>query len=53
MNTLTASPYFSKATLGKSTLTDVAGRKLKSFSLTLAVDQSAVGKEESDPGEKK
>ncbi len=53
MNTLTASPYFSKAILGKSALTDVAGRKLKSFTLTLAVDKSAAGKNESDPGEKK
>jgi len=53
MNTLTTSPYFSKATLGKSALTKVAGRKLKSFTLTLAVDQSAAVKKESDPGEKK
>ena len=53
MNTLTALPYFSKATLGKSALTNVAGRKLKSFTLTLAVDQSAATKKESDPGEKK
>lgn len=53
MNTLTALPYFSKATLGKSALINVAGRKLKSFTLTLAVDQSAATKKESDPGEKK
>jgi type IV pilus assembly protein PilN len=53
MNTLTASPYFSSATLVKSALTQVAGRKLKSFSLILAVDQSAAVKKESDPGKKK
>ena len=52
MNTLTASPYFKAATLGKSTLTKVADRKLKKFSLTLAVDQSAAVTKESDPGKK-
>jgi len=37
MDSLSASPYFASATLGKSSLTTIAGQDLKSFSLTLAV----------------
>ncbi len=37
MDSLTASPYVASATLGKSALTVIAGQKLKSFSLNLAV----------------
>jgi type IV pilus assembly protein PilN len=37
MDRLTASPYFSSATLGKSSLITIAGQDLKSFSLTLAI----------------
>lgn len=37
MDTLTASPYFSAARLGNSSLTTVAGQKLKKFSLNLQV----------------
>lgn len=37
MDSLTASPYFSSATLGRSSLKEIAGQKLKSFSLTLSI----------------
>ncbi len=37
MDSLTASPYFADARLGNSSLTDVAGQKLKKFSLNLQV----------------
>ncbi|MCB2183472.1 MAG: PilN domain-containing protein [Desulfobulbaceae bacterium] len=39
MNTLTASPYFSTAKLGKSAMVDISGQKLKSFSLNLSVQE--------------
>lgn len=37
MDRLTASPYFSSATLGKSSLTTIAGQDLKSFTLSLGI----------------
>lgn len=40
MDTLTDSSFFSRATLGKSAMTQVAGHKLKSFSMTLSIDNT-------------
>ncbi|RJX26597.1 MAG: pilus assembly protein PilN [Desulfurivibrio sp.] len=37
MDRLTASPYFPSATLGKSSLTTIAGQDLKSFTLRLEI----------------
>lgn len=53
METLTASPYFAGATLGKSSLETVAGQQLKSFSLSLAVQAPAGGNTESKQGDVK
>ncbi len=39
MNDLIASPYFTSATLGSTKLTKLGGRKLKSFTLTVAIKQ--------------
>jgi len=46
MNKLTESPYFSAAKLGSTRLTQVGGRKLKSFTLTVAI---AAKETEEDP----
>ncbi len=41
MDTLTASSCFSRATLGRSAMTQVSGHKLKSFSMTLTIDNTS------------
>lgn len=40
MNDLTRSPYFSAANLGSTKLTKIGGRKLKSFTLNVAIKQA-------------
>ena len=46
MNRIKDSPYFSSAELNNSSLTVVAGRKLKSFSLTCGITDSTIEESE-------
>ncbi len=43
MDDLTASPYFTRADLGQSSMERVAGRNLKSFKLTLSINNPKGG----------
>jgi len=48
MDRLTASPYFSSVTLGKSSLTTIAGQDLKSFTLSLGIKKPESDKAQAD-----
>ncbi len=48
MNELKTSPFFASAELGKSSLQVIAGRKLKAFTLTLAITTPSAAPEETD-----
>jgi len=51
MNKITESPHFSAAKLGSTRLTQIGGRKLKSFTLTVAITAKET-EEEPDPSPK-
>jgi type IV pilus assembly protein PilN len=53
MDRLTASPYFSSATLGKSSLTTIADQDLKSFALALEIKKPENDKVAADQGKGK